>query len=681
MRTDHTDVLIVGAGAGGGVAALRLAEGGFSVTCLEQGDWPDREAYPALRDEYELIARKQWSTDPNVREMPGDYPIDMSDSEVKFENFNGVGGSMVLYAGTWARLRPDDFRVRTKDGVAADWPISYEDVKPYYEQVERAMGVSCLDGNPACPDVGPVMPPLPIGPGGLRVARGHAALGWHWWPDTNAILSVDSGDRHSCVQRATCMHGCPEGAKASTDLTHWPKATSLGAQLITGARVRRVLLDDSGLAAGVEWIDRHGAEHVQTADVVILAASGVGTPRLLLNSAPDGMANSSGLVGRGAMRHPLMLAVGLFEEQLESWRGHFGSLIQSYEFYDTDASRGFLRGAKWSLHPGGGALEVALPNGAPATWGQAHHASVASQLGHTMLWAGTCEDLPEDHNRIVLSDSVSDAAGIPAAVMHYTLSENTRALMEWHGKRAEESLEAAGAHTTMSTPWLTSGHCIGTVRMGSDAATSVVDPWNVAHDVRNLLVVDASAFVTAGGVNPCNTICALALRAADHLIENRRAMPVPSRTLQVAPWGGAKARPVADDSPDTRPELDGRQRERLRVLADALIPAGAGMPAASEAGVADARADAVLAARPDIADALVRALAEPVSDADERLSALAENDPEAHRALELMVAGGYYLSPDVKRRLGYPGQVAVPVWPDPHPAYVAEGLLDHMVVA
>lgn len=680
MSAEHADVLIVGAGAGGGVAGLRLAEAGLAVTCLEQGDWPDRERFPALRDEYELIARKQWSTDLNVRQMPGDYPIDMGDSDVAFENFNGVGGSMVLYAGTWARLREGDFRVRSTDGVATDWPIAYDELRPYYDRVERAMGVSCLDGNPACPDVGPVMPPLPIGAGGLRVARGHAQLGWHWWPDTNAILSVDSENRHSCVQRATCMHGCPEGAKASTNLTHWPKAISLGARLITGARVRRVLLDDAGLAAGVEWVDEAGHEHVQTADVVILAASGVGTPRLLLNSAPDGLANSSGRVGRGAMRHPLMLAVGIFEEQLESWRGHFGSLIQSYEFYDGDPSRGFLRGAKWSLHPGGGALETALPSGGPATWGPEHHAGVASQLGHTLLWAGTCEDLPDEDNRIELSDTVFDAAGVPAAVMRYKLAQNTRDMIEWHGQRARESLEAAGAHTTMAMPWLTSGHCLGTARMGDDPATSVVNRWGMSHDIPNLMVADASVFVTAGGVNPCNTICALALRAAEHLVEHRREIPVPSRKLQVAPWGKAEARAVAEPRPSAPPELGAEHRARLRVLADAMIPADATMPAASEAGVADGRVDAVLAARPDLAAPLLRALDQEVLDAEARLEALARGDLEAREALELVVAGGYYLSREVKRRLGYPGQVAVPVWPDPHPAYVAEGLLDHLVV-
>lgn len=681
MAADHADVLIVGAGAGGGVTALRLAEAGLSVTCLEQGDWPDREEYPALREEYELIARKQWSTNANVRQMPGDYPIDMSDSDITFENFNGVGGSMVLYAGTWARLRPDDFRVRTQDGVAADWPIAYDDLRPYYDRVEREMGVACLEGNPACPDVGPLLPPLPIGSGGMRIARAHANLGWHWWPDTNAILSVEAENRHPCVQRASCMHGCPEGAKASTDLTHWPKAISLGAKLITGARARRVVVDGNGLAAGVEWVDRDGADHMQTADVVILAASGVGTPRLLLNSAPDGLANSSGLVGRGIMRHPLMLAIGWFDEQLESYRGHFGSLVQSYEFYDSDASRGFVRGAKWSLHPGGGPLAIALPNGGNGTWGAPHHELIAAELGKTLLWAGTCEDLPDDHNRVELSGTEVDAAGIPAAVLHYTLADNTKALIDWHGERARESFAAAGAHKTLAMPWLTSGHCLGATRMGDDPATSVVDRWNISHDVRNLLVADASVFTTAGGVNPCNTICALALRAAEHLVEHRRDMPVPARPISVAPWGGLPAKPVAADVPPEPVAFDAERRERLRSLADVLIPAAGGMPAASEVGVADVRLDAVLAARPDLGPVLERVLSAPVKDPGQRLEALSAEDAEGRSVLELVVAGGYYLSADVKRRLGYPGQLAVSIRPDPYPPYVAEGLLDHLLAS
>ena len=180
--------------------------------------------------------------------------------------FAGVGGSMLLFAGAWPRLLPSDFRVRTLDGVADDWPLSYAELQPYYERSDRQIGVSGLGGDPAYPPgEDPPLPPLPIGAGGLKVARAHSRLGWHWWPEPNAILSAPYEGRNPCVQRGTCMQGCNEGAKASTDLTHWPVAIANGARLVTGARVRRLETNDRGLVTGATWLDREGREHFQAA--------------------------------------------------------------------------------------------------------------------------------------------------------------------------------------------------------------------------------------------------------------------------------------------------------------------------------------------------------------------------------------------------------------------------------
>ncbi|HVM68149.1 MAG TPA: GMC family oxidoreductase N-terminal domain-containing protein, partial [Acidimicrobiales bacterium] len=311
MPSGPVDVLVVGAGVAGGVVAKRLAEAGLSVMCLEQGAWPDRAEYPGASAEWELRAAKQWSSAPQVRSSSADYPIDLGASEFGTLNFNGVGGGSVLYNAQWPRMLPDDFRVRSVDGVADDWPIGYSDLQPYYEATDRDFGVSGLGGNPMYPPgAEPPLPPLPIGDIGLRVARAHARLGWHWWPGTNAILSTSHAGRNPCVQRGSCGSGCNEGAKASTDVTHWPSVVRLGGVVVTGARVRRIVTDDRGLACGADWVDDEGAEHYQPADLVVCAANGIGTPRLLLASAgprhPDGLANSSGLVGRNLMLHPLV---------------------------------------------------------------------------------------------------------------------------------------------------------------------------------------------------------------------------------------------------------------------------------------------------------------------------------------------------------------------------------------
>jgi len=324
LAAEPADVLIIGAGASGGVVGKRLAEAGFKVVCLEQGEWHRKEDYPGIRLDWELQQRKQWATSPNIRGLDQDYPIVEEDTPVSPLMFNGVGGSTLIFAGAWPRALPSDFRVRSLDGIADDWPLDYFELLPYYYRTDRDFGVSGLPGDPAYPpdaEDAP-LPPLPIGAAGMKVARSHTKLGWHWWPEFNSILSAPYDGRRPCVQRSTCQSGCNEGAKASTDLTHWPKAIAMGATLITGARVSRIETNERGLATGATWIDRDGNEHFQAAKVVVLAANAIGTPRLLLLSAndrnPDGLANSSGLVGKRLMMHPFANVAGLFDEPLMS---------------------------------------------------------------------------------------------------------------------------------------------------------------------------------------------------------------------------------------------------------------------------------------------------------------------------------------------------------------------------
>ena len=533
---DPADALIIGAGASGGVVARRLSERGFSVVCLEQGDWPDRDDFRGAERDWELAIRQRWSASPNVRGLAADYPVNEDESDITPLMFNAVGGSAVIYAGTWPRMLPSDFRVRSLDGAADDWPIDYFELAPYYDEIDRQIGVSGLGGDPAHPaGVDYPLPPLPLGKAGRRVAEGHNRLGWHWWPEPNAILSAPYDGRRRCVQRGVCTSGCAEGAKASTDLTHWPKALAAGARLVTGARVRRITVNPAGLATGAVWVDRAGVEHHQPAEVVILAANSVGTARLLLLSAddrvcPDGLANSSGLVGRRLMMHPFAVVTGWFDESLETWQGQFGASITSYEFYETDQSRGFVRGAKWALSPVGGPLNHVLPMRAgQEVWGAEHHELMARTFGRGATWAIFCEDLPEEANRVELDPDLTDGDGVPAPRIRYRYSENSKRLAEFQTARAAESLEAAGAvEVTAAGPLRYAGwHLMGTARMGDDPAASVVDRDQRAHDAANLYVVDGSVFVTSSGVNPTCTISALALRAADRMAADRRNQKVP----------------------------------------------------------------------------------------------------------------------------------------------------------
>jgi choline dehydrogenase-like flavoprotein len=680
---DHADVLVIGAGAAGGVAALRLASAGFRVVCLEQGDWPDRSAYPGATPEWEILAAKPWSSVPSVRNAPADYPVDLSQSDLGVLNFNGVGGGTVLYAAQWPRMLPADFRVRSVDGVADDWPIGYAELEPYYARTERQFGVSGLGGNPMYPpSEDPPLPPLPIGAVGLLVARAHARLGWHWWPQSNAILSAPFEGRHPCVQRGTCGSGCNEGAKGSTDQTHWPAVVALGGRLVTGARVRRLVLDPGGLVAGAEWVDGDGREHLQTADVTLCAANAIGSARLLLASAgpghPDGLANSTGLVGRRLMLHPLATVTGVFDQPLEAWQAHAGGLIQSLEFATSDPARGFVRGALWELGSAGGPMKAVFGRRGGGVWGPLHHRSVRQRLGRTGFWAILCEDLPEEHNRVELSDVAVDGSGLAAPKVTYRLSDNTRRMIEWQIDRATESLEAAGAGHVEAERNLPNGHFMGTARMGDDPRSSVVDRWCMAHDVPNLGVIDGSPFVTAGSANPTSTIAALALRAVERLIGQRADVARPGRPFSVGGIGPPSGRPTAFHAVSTpRPvtaRLSAAQRSRLEGLADALIPAADGMPAASDVGVGGGALDRVLAARPDLTDGLVAAL-------DEAADARGVDDlsPASVRTLRYVVAAAYYLDPAVRERLGYPGTVARPVRATDFPEYVTEGLLEHLL--
>ncbi|MGC8477843.1 MAG: GMC oxidoreductase, partial [Acetobacteraceae bacterium] len=258
-------------------------------------------------------------------------------------------------------------------------------------------------------------------------------------------------------------------------------------------------------------------------EVVILAANGIGTPRLLLNSTsgrfPNGLANSSGLVGRNLMLHPWPQVSGYVAETLDGGRGPMTSLW-SKQFYETDPTRGFLRGYTMQFARGAGPVAEAVDSLAAGRlpWGAEHHRAFRTLLDHRMRIGIACEDLPEAHNRVTLDPVLTDSHGIPAAKIHYRIGENTQRMMAHGIARAKEILEAAGASQIGVSPTLNSpGHLLGTARMGTDPERSVVTPWGRCHDVRNLFIVDGSIWVTSGGVNPTSTIQALALYIADQM--------------------------------------------------------------------------------------------------------------------------------------------------------------------
>jgi choline dehydrogenase-like flavoprotein len=534
---DRADVLIIGAGAGGSVAARHLAEAGFKVVCLEQGRWENPSDFPGDKPEWELVADAQWSPNPNTRQHPADYPLEISESPITPVMFNAVGGSTIHFCAQWVRLRPQDFRLRSLDGIADDWPISYEEMRPFYERIDQEMHISGMAGDPLYPPgPAPLLPPLPIGQIGRRAAEGMNRLGWHWWPAAHAIRSQEVDNLAACERTGTCMWGCPKGAKSSTDTTMWPKALEHGAKVVTGARVREITVNGSGLATGAVYIDRKGEEQRQEADVVVVAGNGVGTARMLLLSAssrfPDGLANGSGLVGKRLMLHPYMSVLGIYEDDLEGWLGPWGTQLLSLQFADHDESRGFPRGAQWDVMPLGGPLFTLFRyDDRPFSerWGASVHELMKRTLGHAFDWGVGIEDLPHESNTVTLDPNLTDSDGIPAPKIAFRIDEDMRANLDFQLARAKEAHEAAGAIDTIVADWSAWGwHLLGTTRMGDDPATSVVDRWCQAHDVPNLYVLDGSVFVTSGPMAPTASICANSLRCTERLIERASLQRVPA---------------------------------------------------------------------------------------------------------------------------------------------------------
>jgi choline dehydrogenase-like flavoprotein len=317
----------------------------------------------------------------------------------------------------------------------------------------------------------------------------------------------------------------------------WPAALAAGATLITEARVREVTVDKSGLANGATWIDADGVERRTPAKTVIVCGNGVGTPRLLLLSTsdlfPNGLANASGMVGKRLMMHPFVGVLGVYEDQLESWLGPFGANLYSLQFAETDQSRGFLRGAKWSAMAIPGPIELLgryadLP--LAERTGAAGMALVERGLGHAFEWAASIEDLPEEKNTVTLSPDLTDSSGVPAPKLTYRLSEDSVRNLDWNVERMVQAHEAAGAVETKTVPWMpgVGWHMLGTTRAGDDPATSVVDGFGRAHDVPNLFVLDGSVFVTSSSVNPTATIVAFAARAVEHLMDTASDQKVPA---------------------------------------------------------------------------------------------------------------------------------------------------------
>lgn len=523
-----TEVLVIGAGAAGAAVAWSLSRQGVDVLCLEQGEWLAESDLPKSHSDWEIRTRHAWNSSVERRGAKVDFPVEnRGGNPVDSFIYSAVGGSVVGWGGAFWRFQPSDFKTWTTDHFGRDWPISYEDLIPYYEINEQQMGVSGLAGDPtgASPQ-NPPLPPVSMGTMGERWMDGFERLGWYWWVQHLAIASRDYRGRPACTNRGFCTAGCPTGALATPANTYWPEALSQGAKLMTGARVREVTVKSDGTADGAIFYDADGELRRVKARIVVLAANGLGTPRLLLMSKspshPNGLSNSSGQVGKNLMVHVQTIVVGRFPEKTDADHGTWGATATTRHFYETDPDNDFKRGFIMTAMRGFSPLDTALQ---VAPWGSGHHDALEHHLNHEAVVWVCGDDEPEEQNRVELDWEKVDDWGMPGIVTHYTLSENSLRLGHAAIERATELCLAAGADAVRSPGFdrLNGWHLLGTARMGNNPADSVVDSDNRSHDAHNLFIVDGSVMPAGGTVNPTHTVQAVALRAAEKIANQLRA--------------------------------------------------------------------------------------------------------------------------------------------------------------
>lgn len=524
----HFDFVIIGSGAAGAASAWSLCNKGYKVACLDRGDWINPDSYPSNYIDWEIKKRKLSNPVISERQSDVDYPVDDSQCPIAICNYNAVGGSTILYSGHFPRFQPRDFKIRSLDGIADNWPISYEDLRPYYEMNEYEMAVSGLSGDPYYPDIKNLLPPVPLGKSGEKLAKAFNAKGWHWWPSYAAISTRDVRGRSACMNLGPCNSGCPQGAKSSTDITYIPKAIAKGLCLIPKAAVFEIIVENNR-AIGVRYNDENYNTHEIFARHVILAASAIGTPRILMNSGRsnnvNGLGNSSGQVGRNLMIHPLGYVEGVFDTALDTDIGPQGCMLYSLEHY---RSPNAVHKLGYMMHAlrGTGPIETALSafKRRKLRFGKKIYEDFFTYYKRQLVMTVICEDIPEAKNRIILDTKNTDRFGIPGVSVEYNLHENSKKLLSDGMSKAKSIMQEAGAQKIYAHgPVRNSGwHIMGTARMGLDPNISVVNPIGKLHDMDGLYIVDSSCFVTGSCVNPANTIQTVALYLTDQIEEYAR---------------------------------------------------------------------------------------------------------------------------------------------------------------
>jgi choline dehydrogenase-like flavoprotein len=517
-QSEPVDLLIVGAGAGGVTLAQRLARAGWSIVILEKGPFwdPDRDW---VSDE--AASHPIYWTDKRI--IGGTDPIQMG----KNNSGVGVGGSMTHFAGYVPRLHPSDFEVRSRDGVAVDWPISYAELRDSFERIERELPVSGQDWPWGDPHTYPHSA-HPISAAAGVAWRGAKDCGIEMRVGPVAITNGAFGNRSHCIYRGFCLQGCKVNAKASPLITHLPDAIEHGVEVRADAMALRVETNESGRCTGVSYAS-DGRECFQPAGAVAVCGYAIETPRLLLNSTssrfPNGLANNNDQVGRYVMVQGATQVAARFPMDLRMYKAPPPE-VSSEQFYETDDSRDFARG--YSIQtvsplPVGWAEHVQ----AEGHWG-AELREYMRDYNHWTVLGVLCELLPQPENRVTLADA-TDQYGLPVANFSHSLCENDRKNIAHATATMRKIWEHAEAQDTLTIDRY--AHLVGGARMGFTPEDSVVDSQHRAWEVPNLFIADGSVLPTQGAANPALAIMALADRLAALLRDKRVHADAGSRSL------------------------------------------------------------------------------------------------------------------------------------------------------
>lgn len=546
-------VVVVGSGPGGAAIAWALAQSGVKVRIIEAGPQYDptsdyRLALPSwegMRFPEKLDSRnrhthgpmqmldRRWDHLHSWNRISGRMVPGPERRFARYSHVVGVGGSTLHYAGESHRLHPAAMRMKSRFGVAADWPYGYDELEPFYVQAERGIGVAGPDRDPARPRSAPYPTPAhAMSYATQKLGEGCRKLGLSWISNPVASPSRPYDGRPPCNYCGQCARGCSRLDKGSADITYVAKALATGnCTLDTVSQVVRFEVNDRERVTAAIYADAQGSLQRAEADLFVVACGAVESPRLLLNSAdpkraPNGLGNESGLVGQNFMETLFWFSSGLHPEPLASYRGLPSDAI-CWDYNAPDAIPGVVGGARFSP----ATLEadfsgpLAYARHVVGGWGREHKRKMREQFGRVLSVSAIGESLPDAGSFVDLDPEAKDHFGMPKARIHSHLGEmelkrldfmadTCRRIIKAAG--AEELVEEYGAYDTFS-----STHVFGTCRMGNDPATSVVDAQCRSHRWRNLLVTDASVFPsTGGGESPSLTIYANSLRAAQFIVKD-----------------------------------------------------------------------------------------------------------------------------------------------------------------